>query len=235
MKNLLLILLTATVSISQAQQADYSKWNDILTKYVSTSGKVNYSGIKKNKASLDAAITAFASATPAAGASKDAKLAYYMNLYNAYTIKLIVDNYPTTSITKLEGGKPWDKKYIPLGKATVSLNYIENDVLRKMGDPRIHFGINCASVSCPKLYNKAFTAANTDGVLASLAKEFVNDGSKNNIAANKLVVSEIFNWFGGDFKTSKTSIIDFLNQYSKVKINATAPMTHLSYNWNLNE
>ncbi len=155
-----------------------------------------------------------------------------MNAYNAFTIKLIVNNYPIKSIKDIP--KPWDLRFFQIGKKWYNLNEIEHQILRKMGDPRIHFGINCASFSCPPILNKAFTAANVDKELEKLAIAFVNDTKRNEINANSIKLSKIFQWFGKDFKNNG-SLIDFLNQYADIEINADAKKSFLDYNWNLNE
>ena len=103
-----------------------------------------------------------------------------------------------------------------------------------MNEPRIHFAINCASFSCPNLLNEAYTEAKLNQQLAAVAKSFINDKTKNTITINKIEISKIFDWFEGDFKT-KGSAIDFLNQYSAVKISSTAKINYKEYNWNLNE
>ncbi|MFT6716812.1 MAG: hypothetical protein ACJA0Q_001460, partial [Saprospiraceae bacterium] len=165
--------------------------------------------------------------------SKNEQLAFWINAYNAFTVKLILNNYPTKSINDLT--KPWDEKFFSIGGIKMNLNHIEHKILRvKFKEPRIHFAIVCASFSCPKLSNKAFTAKNVQVQLATLTKGFVNDTKRNKITANKIEISEIFNWFKGDF-TKKGSLIEFLNKYSNVKINAKAKVSHLKYNWSLNE
>ena len=103
-----------------------------------------------------------------------------------------------------------------------------------MNEPRIHFAINCASYSCPNLLNEAYTEKNLENQLETAAKSFINDKSKNNITANTIEISSIFDWFTGDFK-KKGTLIDFLNKYSSVKINAKAKISYKEYNWNLNE
>ena len=128
-------------------------WNGLLRKYVNSSGKVNYKGFKSDKSKLDAYLKELENNPIQENWSKAKKMAYWINAYNAFTIKLIVDNYPISSITKLHGGKPWDVKWIKLGGQTYSLNNIENDILRpKYKDARIHFAVNCAAKSCPPLF-----------------------------------------------------------------------------------
>jgi hypothetical protein len=213
--------------------ADHSKLDALLKKHVSSSGKVNYAGFKTDVASLDAYLKNLSANVPASGVSKNDKLAYWMNAYNAFTVKLILNNYPVSSIKKISSD-PWKVKFIKLGQKTYDLSTIEHGILRKMGDARIHVGINCASVSCPKLANKAFTAANVQSELTRLTKAFIKDKSKNQISANEVKLSKIFDWFKSDF-ASKGTLIDWINKYSDVKINAKAKVSYLTYNWNLNK
>ena len=103
-----------------------------------------------------------------------------------------------------------------------------------MNEPRIHFAINCASFSCPPLLNEAFSEKNLEAQLTQVTKTFLADSQRNTITKDKLEISKIFKWFSKDFKQNG-SLIDFLNQYSDVKINANAKKKYKDYNWNLNE
>jgi hypothetical protein len=211
---------------------NHSNWNTLLQKNVSKSGTVNYKGFQKDSKALSAYLNELSANVPTKAWSKNATLAYWINAYNAYTVKLIIDNYPTKSIKDIND--PWGIKFISLAGKKYSLEGIENEILRKMDEPRIHFAINCASVSCPNLLNEAYTEAKLEQQLKAVSKSFINDKTKNTITANKIEVSKIFDWFGGDFKT-KGSVIVFLNQYSSTKISSNAQVNFKEYNWNLNE
>ncbi len=201
-----------------------------MNKYVNTAGKVNYNGIKNSNA-LKSVLQNLQEG-PEADWTKNEKLAYWLNVYNAFTLAKIVDNYPIKSITALNNGKPWDDKFINIQGKKYSLNDIENDQLRdQFKDPRIHFGINCASKSCPALYNKAFTAENVESALDSRTKLFLNDKLLNNISEDKLEVSSIFDWFQKDFG----NVIAFINKYSSSKIKSNAQIKYKDYDWMLNE
>lgn len=232
---LLLISFSLTsLNVWSTDPVSHKTWDDLLKKYVSAKGNVNYKGFKSEKDKLDEYCKLLEENQPQASWTSNQKKAYWINVYNAFTVRLIVKHYPITSIKKVvKAGKPWNLKIMKIGEID-DLDGVEHKVLRKMGDPRIHFGINCASYSCPKLLNKAFTADNVDEELEKLAEEFVNDETKNKITANKCELSEIFNWFKDDF-TKKGSLIDWLNKYSKVKINSNASISNMKYNWNLNE
>ncbi len=210
---------------------DHTAFNALLSKYVSSTGKVNYDGIKSSIASLDAYLADLESNPVASDWSRNEKLAYWINAYNAYTIKLILNNYPVSSITKIAGGKPWDKKWINIGGKTYSLNNIENDIIRpQFNEPRIHFAVNCAALSCPPLANKAFTAGNLNSLLEKQTKAFINNSKYNTITGGSVSVSKIFDWYGKDFGDLKA----FLNKYSSSKIAAATEVGFSDYDWALN-
>ena len=135
---------------------------------------------------------------------------------------------------KKEGKTAWKIPFAKVGGKTYTLDYIEHEILRKqLFDPKIHVGVNCASTSCPKLGNFAFTESNISEKLNMLMKDFINDSSRNKISTKKVEISEIFNWFQEDF-TKNGSVIDYLNRFSKTKIKSDAKITYLPYNWALN-
>jgi hypothetical protein len=130
---------------------------------------------------------------------------------------------------------PWDIKFIEIGGEKLDLNNIEHGILRKEFDePRIHFAINCASISCPKLRAEAYTAGKLEHQLNDQAIDFINDPERNRIDGDHIRLSKIFRWFGGDFKKNG-SLIDFLNRYSREKIHPAVDIVYLDYNWKLND
>lgn len=211
---------------------DHSSFNILLGKHVNSKGDVNYSGFKGDEAKLDAYIAQLSKTSPGSDWGRNESMAYWINAYNANTIKLILKNYPLKSITDLNGGKPWDQKWIKIGDKTYSLNNIENDIIRpRYKDGRIHFAVNCAAASCPPLANKAFTASNLNSLLNSRAKSFINDASYNTITADKVMVSKIFDWYGKDFGDLR----GYLNKYSSFEIPAGTAIEFTEYNWSLNK
>jgi len=224
--------ITEEIEIVLVKAFDHSIWNDLLQKHVSEKGNVNYKGFKKDALKLKSYLTSLSKDMPDDSWSKDEKMAYWINAYNAFTIQLIIDKYPISSIKDIENS--WDIQFINLGDKMFSLNDIEHKILRKMNDPRIHFGIVCASVSCPKLQNVAFEASNLDRQLDDAAKEFLADPARNNLSENSIELSKIFKWFAKDFK-KEGSLIDFLNKYSEITISQNAKKSFKDYDWNLNE
>ena len=213
---------------------DHSPWDKLLQKNVSSQGNVNYEGLKKDQAAFNTYLASLSKTKPDATWSRNETMAYWINAYNAFTIKLMLNNYPLKSIMEINGGKAWDLKFIDIKGEKYSLNNIEHDILRKKyPDPRIHFAVNCASISCPKLFNSAFFAEGLNEKLEKAAKEFINNSSKNSITADKAQVSKLFDWYKDDF-TKNGSIADYLNKYSNTKL-TTNKVSYKEYNWNINK
>lgn len=211
---------------------NHKAWNTLVQKHVTKDGIVNYKGFKTDKTELQKYITSLSENIPKNDWPKKAKLAYWINAYNALTVDLILRNYPTKSIKDIK--KPWNQRLWKLGDKWYNLDEIEHKILRKMNEPRIHFAINCASFSCPPLLNEAFSEAHLEAQLTQVTKVFLADLRRNTITANTLEISKIFKWFSKDFKQNG-SLIDFLNRYSDIKINENAKKNYKEYDWNLNE
>ena len=206
-------------------------WDNLLVKYVSKDGTVNYKGLKADP-SFALCISTFQMSHPDENWNEKKEECFWINAYNAFTVKLIVDNYPLKSITDLKD--PWDQKFIKLKDETYSLNQIEHEILRpKFQDPRIHFAVNCASYSCPRLLNHAFMPMSLDNMLTQLAKDFLNDPKRNLITKEKGEVSQLFDWYKEDF-TKHGDLIVFINLYSRVIMDRDAEITFMEYNWELN-
>jgi hypothetical protein len=211
---------------------NHNSWNDLLIKYVSNNGHVNYNRFKTDRKELTNYISMLAKNTPNDSWSKEEKLAYWINAYNALTIDLILRNYPIKSIKDIKN--PWQQRIWKLGDKWFNLEDIEHQILRKMDEPRIHFAIVCASVSCPKLQNEAYIAEKLESQLSKATSEFLSDSTKNNISKDDLQLSKIFQWFSNDFKQN-SSLINFLNKYSTIEISENAKIKFKDYNWNLND
>ena len=210
----------------------HKELNKLFKQFVSDQGLVSYVEFKKRQLDLGNYISYLGKIMPTNKWTKEDKLAYWINAYNAMTIDLILRNYPIKSIKDIKN--PWEQRYWKLGEKWYNLDEIEHQILRKMNEPRIHFAIVCASYSCPKLQNEAFTTANLEQQLTKATKEFLNDSERNSISENNIELSKIFQWFSKDFKQNG-SLIDFLNQYSDIKISDKAKTSFKNYNWILNE
>mgnify|MGYP001047707737 CR=1 FL=1 len=232
MKAIVLALVLAMALPLGAQNAGYSK---ILKQMVNSKGEVNYKLLHSNPQELNAYLASLAKADVKA-LSKNGQKALWMNAYNAYTLKVILDHYPLKSIEdiKVNGKTAWEIPLAKVGGKTYTLNQIEHEILRKeFNDYRIHAGINCASFSCPVLLNQPFTEANVDELLEVAFSGFVNDPQRNKISANHLQLSQIFNWFKEDFVAAGGAVA-VVKKYAKIKIAAKPKVSYLEYNWSLN-
>lgn len=231
MRQVILICIVGMWSSMGLAQPDYTAWDAFLKKYVSTSGEVDYKSIKTNKKELDAITKALSNTSVLTSWSKNDQLAFWINAYNAFTIDLIVNNYPLKSIQNLDGGKPWDVKRINIGGKKYSLNNIENDIIRsQFKDARIHFAVNCAAKSCPPILNAAFFGKTLDSQLDAVTKKFINNAKYQTITASKLTLSKIFDWYAADFG----DIVTFINKYSNLKVNKSSSISYKEYDWGLN-
>lgn len=234
----LFLFFSSLLIFSTHSQVSHAKWDALLKNNVSKSGTVNYKGFKTDQAKLTAYLLDLESNVPSASWSKNETMAYWINAYNAYTVQLMVKNYPLKSIMDLKcnGKSAWDYKWIKIGSETLSLNDIEHVKLRKKyKDARIHFAVNCASFSCPILLNTAYAANKLEAQLEVQAILFINDPKRNQISASSAKVSQLFEWYQDDFTTEGKTVIDYLNKYAKTKIKAGTNIGYMNYNWNLNE
>ena len=212
------------------EYSDHVIFDRLLQKYVDLKGAVNYTGLGTEINDFNTYINILYDVN-IDFLKKDERLAFWMNAYNAFTIKKILDNYPLKSITDLDKGKPWDVADINLAGMIYSLNQIENDIIRpRFKDARIHFALNCAAKSCPPIMNNAWTAENLNERLNKQTKLFINNPVYNIISKDKIKVSKIFEWYAEDFG----DLISFLNKYSTVKIDSDAAVEYTDYDWRLN-
>lgn len=220
----------------------HDAWTKILAKHVRDNGLVDYKGFASDIVELNAYADYLSDNPPTEAWTDNEKIAYWINAYNVFTVKLIVDNYPIESIKDLNPTisiptvrSVWTKEWFQIGGEDFSLDRIEHKILRKdFEEPRIHFAVNCASISCPVLRNEAYTAEKLDNQLDEQTRLFLNDASRNKITPQRVEVSKIFSWFGGDFKEGQ-SLIQFLNKYTEVRIEENAKVRFMDYDWDLND
>jgi hypothetical protein len=226
---------------------DHSEWDDLTSRFVTpTKDGINHFAYSKfqmdEKKQLQAYILGL-SKTPIRQYNRDEQMAYWINLYNAITVNLILDNYPIASIRDIKSGffsfGPWDKKLIMIDGEEMSLNDIEHRILRPIWqDPRIHYAVNCASIGCPNLQSNAFTAANTQALLNVAAVEFINHHRAAQVKKGKLRVSSIYKWYKVDFGGTDASIINHLRQYAEPQL--AEQLSNIEsidddyYNWSIN-
>ncbi len=241
--NLFFLSCTVPNRNSNSSSISHDLWTEVLQEIVEDNGRVNYLKLKENPEKFHRYLSFLENNHPDPNTwSKEERLAFWINAYNAFTVKLIIDNYPLESIKDLNSSISipfvntiWDKSFIKINEFKYSLNDIEHRILRKkFQEPRIHFAINCASVSCPDLKNEAYISEKLDEQLEFQAKAFINDKSKNLISKEQIKVSKLFSWFGGDFK-NEGSLINFLNKFSNTQISENTDVSFMDYDWSLIE
>lgn len=219
---------------------------DLLLKNNVKDGLANYKSIKENPESLNSYLDTLAKVdvTTFNKWSEKQRLTYLINLYNAATIKLIVDNYPVKSIKDInkERQGPWKLEVVNLFGKKISLDHLEHEIIRKnYNDPRIHFALVCAAVGCPKLPNEPFVASTLNQQLDNRTKLFLSEKDKNYIDENQKTVylSSIFDWFASDFIKTHGSVLGFFREYLPAeeakKINSDYSLKFSEYDWNLND
>ncbi len=217
-------------------------FDKVLKEYVDDNGMVDYSSLKANNGQLIEYLNLLENNSPRASWSRNEELAYWINAYNAFTLKLIIDYYPVKSIKDIGStiqipfvNTPWDIEFIHIDGKEYSLNNIEHGIIRKkFNEPRIHFALVCAAKSCPELRREAYIPNMLDEQLSDQAKEFLGDSSKNYITESKIKLSKLFQWYGADF-TKKMTLSEYLNQYAPIHIPKKAKKTFMDYDWALNQ
>ena len=233
--SLLFFVFVVGTSFSQNIH-QHQQWQDLLQTYVNTHGNVDYKNLKQNESKLNAYLDLVSKNPPKDSWTKNKKKAYLINAYNAFTVKLILDHYPVESIKDIGGffNSPFTIEFARIGGKLYTLDDIEKGMLLKMRDPRVHFAVNCASESCPKLLNEAYVDKKLEKQLDTSAKTFVNS-DKNKLSKTKVELSRIFKWYASDFESEFGSVIKFINIYADETIDEEAFINYLPYSWELNE
>ena len=248
MKTFIQIILAFTLIYNSSSFSQSHKlFKDILKDHVNN-GLVDYKNLRADKR-LDEYLNYLSSTDPASLDRTD-ELVFWINAYNAFTLKVIVDNYPVKSIRDIKtSGKKvetiWDEQFISISGKNYSLNDIEHKILRtEFNEPRIHFAVVCASLSCPELLNEAFEGETIDKQLNQQAIRFLSNKNRNefNLKNRTAYLSMIFNWFKDDFGTNDGEVLLFLSKFldNKIKddiINNSVmwQISYKNYDWNLNE
>lgn len=231
-----------------SETIDHSAYSALLEKHVKVGdnlNRVDYAALKEDRKALQDYLMALQT-IKISDHSRDVQKAYWINLYNAETLRLIADNYPVDSIQDIDispgffSSGPWDKKLLKVEGEELSLNDIEHRILRPIWqDPLIHYGVNCASVGCPNLLTEAYTGANVNDKLIANAKAYVNSPRGASFKDGGLVASKIYNWFVADFGGDEQGVIQHLHKYAdgelKQKLENRSKIDDYVYDWSLND
>ena len=238
---LMFFLITALVTTARSVQVvDSSIYAGLLGKYVKD-GVVDYEGFKSEEVKLDQYLKVLEK-TDTKTLSRNEQFAFYVNAYNAWTIKLILSGYPGIKSIKDLGSlfkSPWKKKICRIDGEIIALDDIEHNILRpRFKDPRVHFAINCAAKSCPPVRSEPYRGGDLDQQLDEMTRAFINDLESNRLEGHTLYVSSIFKWFAEDFNKD---IVGFFLKYAKgdlkeqLEVNKEKiKVKYLDYDWSLN-
>ncbi|SKA38770.1 DUF547 domain-containing protein [Photobacterium toruni] len=226
--------------VNNQHDIDHQQWQQLLTKYLVVNPQqtlFRYNAVTPaDKQKLQFYINHLAKLDPRQY-NRDVQFSYWVNLYNALTVQLIINNYPLTSITKLGGFfsfGPWDQPIVTINNKTLSLNDIEHRILRPIWrDPRIHYAVNCASLGCPDLLPQVFDSQQLNHQLDAAASRFINSDKGVKISSKQTTLSSIYDWYDSDFGNQQ-ALLQHINQYLlHNKINANN--IQFDYNWLLNQ
>jgi hypothetical protein len=243
-----------SIAEAPSQQASGGSLHEPFTSLLATyveAGVVDYAGLKQSERELDRYLASLGGTDPA-GLEGDALKAFWINAYNAFTLKLILDHYPEIdSIKDIPSRKRWKAERWEVAGQAYSLDQIEHELLRPMGDPRIHAAINCASRSCPDLLEDAFLPETLDEQLDAAMRAFLADETKGLRVASepgllwgtnhRLYLSSIFDWFDEDFEKHSGTVVDYVIQYAPARAvefvrqhRKELDVEHMDYDWSLN-
>ncbi|MDJ0684982.1 MAG: DUF547 domain-containing protein [Alphaproteobacteria bacterium] len=228
---------------------DHSAWTaylgEIVTPDAQGVNRVDYGGAAMAKrADLDAYIATLA-AIPISLYNRAEQEAYWINLYNALTIQVVLDHYPVQSIQDIDispglfSSGPWGKELVEIEGRGVSLNDVEHRILRPIWrDPRVHYVVNCASIGCPNLLPVAATADQMDALKNAAARDYINDPRGVSIVDGEVVLSKIYEWFTEDFGNSSAGVVAHLQLYAEPALAAdlqAIKVYDFAYDWGLND
>ena len=231
------------------QRVDHRDWTTFLSRYVAPDAegvnRVAYGQVTQaDQARLDGYLAALQAVDPAR-LTRDQQLAYWVNLYNAVTVDVILQNYPVASIRKIKDGPlsvgPWNRPVVQVAGETLTLNDIEHRIIRPtFNEPRIHYALNCAAVGCPNLMDRAWQADTLDSDFAAAERAYINDprGVRFDDRGG-LILSKIYIWFREDFGPNEQAVLTYLQSAAdpdlRARLATTARVKAYDYNWALND
>ncbi len=211
---------------SNTAAIDHSPWQELLDTYLVADhptgiSRFDYAALKasaEDTAKLRGYLTGLAKLDPRAYSSTEQK-AYWINLYNALTVFVIVPRFPVDSIKDIKSGiidfGPWNLELLPVAGEPLTLNQIEHGILRPIwADPRIHYAVNCASLGCPNLAAEAYRADNIERLLEQGARDYINHPRGVRVVDDELLISSIYEWFKIDFGDSDDGVLAHLQRYA---------------------
>ncbi|MCF6283359.1 MAG: DUF547 domain-containing protein [Candidatus Polarisedimenticolaceae bacterium] len=232
------------------EQVDHSAWQKFLDDYLQMGSdgitRLDYAAVGSSGHEVLLRYLSMLQRTPVFTLSREQQRAYWINLYNAGTVSVILEHYPVASIRDIDISPgwfldgPWDKKLFKIAGQDVTLNDIEHRILRPIWqDARLHYALNCASIGCPNLQQRVFTVENSERLLDQAAIAFINHKRAVSVVNGELELSSIYHWFNADFGGDDSAIIHHLKRFAKpalaAKLREVEEIEGHQYDWSLNE
>lgn len=254
--------LLTTISVAMAQEkldvfntfddnsetvVEHSDWGNFLGKFVRTQEDgltvVDYGAVSEQDHDTLKTYLSDLQAKDPTTLNRDEAFVYWVNLYNALTVDIILDNYPLRSIRNIFSGirpGPWQRQLATINGVKLSLDNIEHGILRKFwSDNRVHYAVNCASIGCPNLLDRPFTVVNLEEMLDAAARGYVNHPRGVRVENNRVIASSIYNWFQEDFGGNQSGVLEHLRQYANPEteemLKNARKIHKFEYNWRLND
>lgn len=233
---------------ASTREVSHAAWSALLERYVVESDSgihlFRYGAVSpEDRRALEEYLAELSAVAPRS-LRRAQQLPYWVNLYNALTVRVILDHYPLSSIREIRptwlSRGPWKKAWLEVDREPITLDDIEHRILRPIWrDPRIHYAVNCASLGCPNLQPVAFTEANAEGLLESAARAFVNHPRAASVDRGELTVSSIYHWFREDFGDSEEGVLKHLRRYARPQLveqlRGIREIDDHEYDWSLND
>ncbi|MCG6936723.1 MAG: DUF547 domain-containing protein [Gammaproteobacteria bacterium] len=235
---------------TSTKQINHSLWDSFLQTYVVQSEdgihRLRYADVSQNDRLALQNYISYLEQLPVRSFNQQEQLVYWINLYNALTVQVILQHYPVASIRDIDispgffSDGPWDKKLLTIESQAISLNDIEHRILRPIWrDPGVHYALNCASLGCPNLQHNAFSVNTIEGMLEQAAYDYINHPRGARVDEGKLTVSSIYNWFQDDFGDSETAVINHIKIYADRELTRALQLVKsidgYEYDWSLND
>jgi hypothetical protein len=225
------------LSIDAWQEA----WSRVLIRHVDARGRIDFAGLAGDHAELDEVVRFIAAVDPVSSPARfptpNSRLAYYIDTYNALAMHGVLEAGVPKRFDWLGRVRFFYFRKFMVGGHAISLYSLENDVIRPLGDPRVHFALNCMSVSCPRLPQAAFTAKGLDNELNAAAREFVGDDRNVDVDRERREVrlSAIFKFYTKDFLVRSPSLLAYVNRYRSEQIPLSDKIAFMDYDWSVND
>ena len=230
-----------------ARMVDHSAWDGLLGRYLDSEhpsgvNRFDYAAVSpEDRRVLDEYLDELQSLSPAS-LNRDEQMAYWFNLYNALTVRVILDHYPAASIRDISlpgsRGGPWKAALVTVEGRPLSLDNIEHDILRPLwGDPRIHYAVNCASIGCPDLAPRAYRGAILEEMLDEAARSYINHPRGVSMNGRRLTLSSIYSWYKEDFGNREelyAHLLGYADGETAEAVRASKGRPRYRYDWALN-